>query len=147
MITYLPAGYDSNIFLPSLRLSLFLSLTSPAKEYLSSTLKTHKKICTSVGHHGPHWWYPPLPLVNHRTNPYPSMLLRSLGRTKNGEKCWTCAPVGEGRSLGMDTGALLGWAVGLGRAEKSWIFGFLCLDKRDLLMLGGGETKNVKWGI
>ncbi|CAL1140557.1 unnamed protein product [Cladocopium goreaui] len=25
-------------------------------------------------------------------------------RTKNGEKCWTCAPVGEGRSLGMDTG-------------------------------------------
>ena len=27
-------------------------------------------------------------------------------RTKNGEKCWTCAPVGEGRSLGMDTGHL-----------------------------------------
>lgn len=25
-------------------------------------------------------------------------------RTKNGEKCWTCAPIGEGRSLGMDTG-------------------------------------------
>ena len=49
MITYLLAGYDSNIFLPSLRLFLFLSLTYPAKEYLSSTLKTHYKICTSVG--------------------------------------------------------------------------------------------------
>ena len=23
----------------------------------------------------------------------------------------------------------------------------LCLDKSDLLMVGGGETKNVKWGI
>ena len=25
-------------------------------------------------------------------------------RTKNGEKCWTCAPVGEGRAMGMDSG-------------------------------------------
>ena len=27
-------------------------------------------------------------------------------RTKNGEKCWTCAPVGEGRAMGMDSGRL-----------------------------------------
>eukprot|EP00930_Biecheleria_cincta_P046360 TRINITY_DN31972_c0_g1_i1.p1 TRINITY_DN31972_c0_g1~~TRINITY_DN31972_c0_g1_i1.p1 ORF type:complete len:695 (+),score=124.23 TRINITY_DN31972_c0_g1_i1:88-2085(+) len=25
-------------------------------------------------------------------------------RTKNGEKCWTCAPVGEGNAMGMDSG-------------------------------------------
>lgn len=25
-------------------------------------------------------------------------------RTKSGEKCWTCAPVGEGRAMGMDSG-------------------------------------------
>lgn len=48
------------------------------------------------------WYYLPIPdvLVSDRTN----------RRTKNGEKCWTCAPVGEGRSLGMDTGDLGGHA-------------------------------------
>ena len=61
-----------------------------------------------------------------------SMLLRSLGRTKNGEKCWTCAPLGEGRSLGMDTGALFGRAVGFGLGRKIVAVGFPFFGPRDL---------------
>ena len=37
----------------------------------------------------------------------------SQPRTKSGEKCWTCAPVGEGRALGMDTGCCGCWGYGM----------------------------------
>ena len=52
----------------------------------------------------PYQLYPKESSTSHLVCSGSKLQINPVPRTKNGEKCWTCAPVGEGRSLGMDTG-------------------------------------------
>ena len=52
----------------------------------------------------PYRLYPKESSTSHLVCSGSKLQINPVPRTKNGEKCWTCAPVGEGRSLGMDTG-------------------------------------------